>query len=426
MKILTKKVSYEQMMAIEPYTREKVRKQSIFFRWLIWFLSFFALLRVRFEYTKIGMEKLQKDQPCLILMNHTSFMDMEIAAKIFHDRPFQIVCTLDGFIGKRWLMRMLGCIPTHKYITDPGLVRDMVHSVRKLKSSILMYPEACYSFDGTATVLPESLGKCVKLLQVPVVMIRSYGLFQRNPLYNGLQNRKVKVTADVKYLLSPEEIKSKSPEELNRIIGEEFTFDHFRWQQENQVCVDEDFRADYLERVLYKCPHCQTEGKMQGKGIHLTCHSCGKQYELTEYGKMQAVEGGTEIDHVPDWYRWERECVRKEILNGTYHMETDVDIYVLINTKCMYEIGTAHLTHDMEGFRLTGFDGKMDYRQPPTHSYSLNADFYWYQIDDVVCIGDMDRQYCCIPKNKDVSVAKVRLATEEMYKIAKNEAKGEA
>lgn len=165
---------------------------------------------------------------------------------------------------------------------------------------------------------------------------------------------------------------------------------------------------------------------MQGKGIHLTCHSCGKQYALNEYGKMQAVEGETEIDHVPDWYRWERECVRKEILNGTYHIETDVDIYVLINTKCMYEIGTAHLTHDMEGFRLTGFDGKMDYRQPPMHSYSLNADFYWYQIDDVVCIGDMDRQYCCIPKNKDVSVAKVRLATEEMYKIAKNEAKSDA
>ncbi len=421
MKILTKKVSYEQMMEIEPYTREKVRKQSVLFRWLIWFLSFFALLRVRFEYKKIGMEKLPKDQPCLILMNHTSFMDMEIAAKIFHDRPFQIVCTLDGFIGKRWLMRMLGCIPTHKYITDPGLVRDMVHSVRKLKSSILMYPEACYSFDGTATVLPESLGKCVKLLQMPVVMIRSYGLFQRNPLYNGLQNRKVKVTADVKYLLSPEEIKSKSAEELNRIISEEFTFDHFRWQQENGVCVDEDFRADYLERVLYKCPHCQAEGKMEGKGIHLTCHNCGKQYELTEYGKMQAVEGETEIDHVPDWYRWERECVRKEILDGTYRMETDVDIYMLINTKCLYEIGEAHLSHSTDGFRLTGFEGKMDYRQPPTHSYSLNADFYWYQIDDMICIGDMDRQYCCIPKNKDVSVAKVRLATEEMYKIAKRD-----
>ena len=34
-----------------------------------------------------------------------------------------------------------------------------------------MYPEASYSFDGTATPLPESLGKLVKKLGIPVVAI---------------------------------------------------------------------------------------------------------------------------------------------------------------------------------------------------------------------------------------------------------------
>jgi hypothetical protein len=36
--------------------------------------------------------------------------------------------------------------------------------LRKQDSSVLMLPEASYSFDGTATPLPESLGKCIKLL----------------------------------------------------------------------------------------------------------------------------------------------------------------------------------------------------------------------------------------------------------------------
>ena len=43
----------------------------------------------------------------------------------------------------------------------------------------------------------------------PVVMIRTYGAFARDPLYNNLQLRKVKVSARMEYLLSPEEIREK-------------------------------------------------------------------------------------------------------------------------------------------------------------------------------------------------------------------------
>ena len=63
-----------------------------------------------------------------------------------------------------------------------------------------MYPEASYSFDGTATPLPDSIGRLVKMLGVPVVTIRTYGAFARQPLYNGLRKRKVNVSADPKRL----------------------------------------------------------------------------------------------------------------------------------------------------------------------------------------------------------------------------------
>ena len=64
-----------------------------------------------------------------------------------------------------------------------------------------------YSFDGTATPLTDSLGKLLKLLKVPVVMIRTYGAFHRDPLYNNLQLRKVTVSATMRCLLTPEEIR---------------------------------------------------------------------------------------------------------------------------------------------------------------------------------------------------------------------------
>ncbi len=417
MKIKSKVLSYDAVLNIPKQKHKKPKKPNIFWTTLIRVLSFFALLPIKFKYRKKGMEKLKKKEPCLVLMNHSCFNDFEIASTLLYPRPFNIITTSDGFVGKNWLMRQIGCIPTQKFVTDVTLVRDIRYTVNTLKSSVLMYPEASYSFDGTATTLPESLGGLVKLLKVPVVMIETFGAFSRNPLYNNLQVRKVPLEAEIRYVLSPEEIKEKSVEEINEILRKEFSFDGFRWQQENKVKIDEPFRADELNRVLYKCPNCMAEGKTKGKGTRLTCHACGKEYELDEYGFMRAVEGETEFAHVPDWYAWERECVRKEIIDNSYSLEVDVDIYMLVDTKSLYKVGDGHLSHNSGGFRLVGCDGKLDYLQKPKASYSLYSDYYWYEIGDMICIGNNDVLYYCFPKTDDDVVAKTRLATEEMYKI---------
>ncbi len=417
MKIKSKSLSYEKVSAIPKQKHKKPKKPNIFWTTLIRVLSFFALLPIKFKYRKKDMEKLEKKEPCLVLMNHSCFNDFEIASTLLYPRPFNIITTSDGFVGKNWLMRQIGCIPTQKFVTDVTLVRDIRYTVNTLKSSVLMYPEASYSFDGTATTLPESLGGLVKLLKVPVVMIETFGAFSRNPLYNNLQVRKVPLEAEMRYVLSPDEIKEKSVDEINEILRKEFSFDGFRWQQENKVKIAEPFRADELNRVLYKCPSCMAEGKTVGKGTLLTCHACGKEYELNEYGFMKALEGETEFKHVPDWYAWERECVRKEILEKSYSLEVDVDIYMLVDTKSLYRVGEGHLSHSPEGFRLTGCDGQLDYIQKPKASYSLYSDYYWYEIGDMICIGNNDVLYYCFPKTDDDVVAKTRLATEEMYKI---------
>ena len=202
------------------------------------------------------------------------------------------------------------------------------------------------------------------------------------------------------------------------MLDQDFSFDNFAWQQENQVEIAEPFRADGLHRILYKCPHCGTEGEMEGRGIHLPCHHCGKQYELTTLGKLQALEGETEFDHVPDWYRWQREQVKQELLDGTYRLDRDVDIGMVVDYKAVYMVGQGHLTHTAEGFKLTGCDGKLNYEQGPLACYSLYADYYWYELGDVICIGNRDTTYCCFPKGGDV-VAKTRLAVEELYKLKK-------
>ena len=260
------------------------------------------------------------------------------------------------------------------------------------------------------------MGLLLKRLNVPVVTITTYGAFARDPLYNGLQKRKVNVSAEVRGLLTPEEIKEKSVDELDKMLDNVFSFDNFAWQRDNGIKINEKFRADGLERILYKCACCGREGEMEGKGTILTCRACGKQYELTELGQLMAKGGETEFSHIPDWYNWERQQVKDEIESESYSLDIPVDIGLLIDFKAIYMVGEGRLKHGNDGFLLEGCDGKLSYRQKAEACYSLYSDYFWYEIGDVICIGNNDVLYYCFPKD-NTPVAKTRIAVEELYKI---------
>ena len=419
MKTFVKKSTYEKVMAMERTKHRKPLRPVFLIQILIRILSFFDLLAVKFSYTTHGMEKIGKKEPCLILMNHSSFVDLEIASTIFFPRRYGIVTTSDSFVGPlmRWLMPLLGCIPTKKFVSDVSLIRDMQYLLKEKHTSVLMYPEASYSFDGTATPLPRKMGILLKKLGVPVVSVITHGAFARQPLYNELKKRKVQVSADVTCLFTAEDLKTLSVAELDAKLDEVFGFDNFRWQQENQIVIDAPYRADGLNRILYKCPHCKAEGQTEGRGTKLICNNCGADYELTELGFLKAEKAM--FTHVPDWYSWQRQEVRKELEEGSYKLDVDVDIAMMVNFNAIYMVGEGHLTHTAEGFRLTGCDGKLDYAQGPLTCYSLYSDYYWYEIADMICIGNQDVLYYCFPKNCGDVVAKTRLATEELYKMKK-------
>ena len=418
MKIATRNMPYEEVLKLPRLQHRNPRKPSRLLAAVVRILSAPTLRKTKFSYTTERMELVGK-QPCLILMNHSSFTDMQLAYGIFYPKPLGIVTSVDamsGILGK--LMRFLGCTPTHKYVTDMTLIRDITYMLKTNKTSVLMYPEAGYSFDGRTTTLPRKMGVLMKRLGVPVVTVITQGAFARDPLYNMLQIRDVQVSAHVKCIATAEEIAEKSVAELDALLDEAFSFDNFAWQRDNKVSIDVPFRADGLHRILYKCPCCGTENRMEGKGTGLTCHACGKQWEMDEYGQMVAQTGETEFSHIPDWYTWQRQCVREELENGTYLLDTDVDIAVQVNLEGVCMIEPGRLIHDSNGFHLTGGNGKLDYRQSATASHTLYSDYYWYEIGDVIGIGDNEFSYFCFPK-AEVSVTKARLATEELYKMKK-------
>ena len=162
MKIKTRVMPFEKVCALPKPAHRKPLRPNIILSTAVRVLAEWDLIPTRFTHTTEGMEKLDPKEPVLILMNHSSFIDLKIVSRIFYPKPYGIVCTFDTLVGKSWLMRLLGCIPTQKFVSDLTLIKDMEYMLKEKKTSVLMFPEAGYSFDGRTTTLPRKMGILLK------------------------------------------------------------------------------------------------------------------------------------------------------------------------------------------------------------------------------------------------------------------------
>ena len=375
------------------------------------------VIKHRAKITKTGMEGIRP--PYVLLCNHNAFLDFKVATKAFWPQRANYVVAIDGFIGREKLLRDVGCICKRKFTSDPRLIRQLVRTVRNGDIAVI-YPEARYSLCGTTAVLPRSLGRLCRLLGVPVVTLICHGHHVNSPFWN-LHDRGVKpVEAEMKLLFTPEELKTVPPEELNRRLVEAFQYDDHRWQKERGIRITYKKRAEGLHKVLYQCAACGTDFRMASEGAELFCRACGKRWELTELGELRAVSGETEFTHVPDWYEWERENVRREVKAGTYSSgELPVHVDTLPNAKRFIRLGNGTLVHDMNGFVCRGTDADGDpfeMVKPVPSLYSCHIEYeYLGRFGDCVDLNTLEDTWYIYPECEDFAVTKMALATEELY-----------
>lgn len=87
MKIKVKEKSYEEVLAMRVEPHRQPLRPPMLFRVLLRQLSAADLKKTHFKCREINMERLGKREPCLILMNHSSFIDLKIAATVFFPVP---------------------------------------------------------------------------------------------------------------------------------------------------------------------------------------------------------------------------------------------------------------------------------------------------------------------------------------------------
>ncbi len=395
--------------------QKKPRNTWWILRPIIQIISSFMVRKRNLTVERVNMDDLKA--PYLLLSNHHSFFDFAVLAKTVKPETPNYVVALDGFYDyTEWLMRGVGGICKRKFTNDISLIKSMKHSVDKLDNILVMYPEARYSIDGSKAVLPASLGKVAKFLNVPVVIFIMQGTYIAQPQWNKV-TRPIPFKARLTQLLTAEEVKELPVEVINERINEAFKYDDWQYQTDIKWENTAPDRADNLNRVLYQCPHCLKEHQMVAKGSIIRCEACQKEWELTTLGKIRALNGETEYDSVPKWYAFEREMVKKEVLSGKYRFEADVMLETLPNAKKYYPQGPAKFVHSLDGFRLEGILYGKPFVQEwkALENYSCHIEYNFHKKADAIDLSvTNDSFWIYLINNKDM-ITKISLATEEIY-----------
>lgn len=291
-----------------------------------------------------------------------------------------------------------------------------------------MYPEARFSLAGINEKLDRSLGKFVKAAGCPVVVMLMHGNFLRSPQWNKKPVRLVPVTADMYQVVTKEEAETLTAQEIQKKIEDIFVYDDYAWQRDNRIKIRSKKRAENIHRILYQCPACGKEFSTESKGTEIWCNECGKRWEMDEYGQLHCTngkEGEEYFTHVPDWYRWERENVRKEVREGRYSFKDTVRVEHLDNCqKGFRAIGNVEMTHDENGFTLKGklYDGsEFDFNRNVMSMYSCHIEYNFHGRGDGIDLCTLTDTYFVFPQTAHNVLTKIHFATEELHMKLKEE-----
>ena len=356
--------------------------------------------------------------PYLILCSHASFMDFPQLVQGIMPRTTGWVMSVEEFRRGDWLMYGIGGMPKRKFTHDIVTAKHILRYLKTLKHPCALYPEARFSLAGTNERLDDALGKLCKHAKVPVVLFKAYGNFVNSPQWSKHPYRKIRQEAHISLLFTPEQLQAMPAEEVQAKIEQAFERDEYKWQVEKGYHTKCKQRADGLYRILYKCPACNAEFKTKSAGTKLWCEACGATWEMDTLSRLKGVNTDAGFSHIPDWYNWEREEVRKEVVAGTYRFEDDVRVEDYYSTKVGFlDVGTAHVVHDENGFTFEGeVDGKpFRLNKPVSSMYSVHIEYNFLNRGDAFDIATDDTTYFMFLKNAENYLTKMHFATEELY-----------
>lgn len=268
-------------------------KRSRFWKFVMGIVTYAFASRRKLNIERVRMQNLKP--PYILLCSHQSFADYLVVerAVTFHNDVNHLV-EASEFANSEAFMKSLGCIPLRRFSADGPLIYHIKETIMQ-KKIVAIYPEAHLCLAGVNSPLPDSLFKIIKTMKVPVVVLKIRGNYIAHPCWSKVST-KVPTEAQLTQVLSAEEIETLEAEEIGKKILSSFRYDDYWWQLQSNVKLVSKQRAEGLEFVLYRCPCCGIEFRMNSHGDVLYCDNCGQEWNYTELGTLEPVPDSAHQD----------------------------------------------------------------------------------------------------------------------------------
>ena len=411
---MKKERTYPQISPDLPYHRT----------WLIFYIVIWIIgvINKLMNHAKIVKKNKLPKPPYILISTHASMLDFYMALCLTFPHRVYWISTVEEFVPRFFIFRRIGVLAKRKFTNDPqGAIRYL--EVLKKKKILVIYPEARYSFTGETERIDKGLGRLAKMANATVVFNREHGNYLYCPQWSDRKVRKVRpIVNEIETIIDKNDLANLSAQEIQEKIESKFYNSEEDWMEAKDIKIKYENRAVGLERILYKCPHCGTEFEMSSETHFLKCNHCEVTYDYREDGLLECVNAESKFTHVSKWYKWEKECVKQEVKNGTYHFEDDVRVEKLLGAGIGFvaQEGHYHLTHDIEeGFNVKGLDNDFTFHRSSLQSYAIHIEYNFEDRGAFLELADNHDTYFIYPLNKPQQLTKIHFAVEHIYDLMK-------
>jgi 1-acyl-sn-glycerol-3-phosphate acyltransferase len=227
--------------------------------------------------------------PCFIFGNHSNHFDAFLINVKMTREPTAGVMTREQFhkTFPRIAMDSIGIVPTSKYISEPGIVRDIFRMIDQ-KRMIVIFPEGGRRWDGRPKPFIESTLKLFWKMKIPVHPVQIHGSYLGWPRWADWP-RKNRMEL---HFLKPLDPGSFSGFETfaqtcrDSVHFEEYdpplaTHPYTSWRP-----------AAGISRFLYRCPVTGESGAIfTPDGKIVRSHACGFEYTIDHASRLTDIRG---------------------------------------------------------------------------------------------------------------------------------------
>ena len=351
--------------------------------------------------------------PYLIVGNHTSPIDFLYFTAGVYPKPINFVVAENMIYRKVYgaFIRSFGTIKKKQFTADFQCIKQIKKNI-DAGTHVLLFPEGRVSIDGTTGYIAPSIGKLIKFLNCPVIKGITVGSYVTRPKWG--KKRPGKVTLKMEPLLSTDDIGDMSNEEIYEYILKNFSYDdNVAFKEQNRKVYGLRL-AETLEKLLYKCPRCGAEFKNVSKYRTFRCTACGNTVKYNMDGTLSpSGENDKCFEFVSEWYKFQRDEVKKEVENPDYSFEENVTLLLTDDkTHRFEEAGKGKIVLDKNGITYVG----TKCGQEVSRTFGLkNHPTVAYKLAQNIEIAEDNEIFKFVFEN-GFHTAKFVLAVEELHK----------